>query len=98
MVMSSIYFESNSKLSVTARERRDAATADAATTIAPLAMPGLIIGLLLVGLGLAALVRLGDWVGDYGPVLVGLAYVLYLGAAGWLLCWGALTVRSLHRH
>ncbi len=98
MVMSSIYFESNSKLSVTGRERRDAATSDADASMAPLAMPGLIIGLLLVGLGLAALVRLGDWVGDYGPVLVGLAYVMYLGAAGWLLCWSALTVRSLHRH
>ncbi|MFC4127663.1 hypothetical protein [Nocardia rhizosphaerae] len=77
---------------------RERVSSAADATIAPLAMPGLILGLLLVGLGLAGLPRLGDWVGNYGPVLVGLAYLLYLGAAGWLLLWSAATVRSLHRH
>lgn len=94
--MSSIYFEPNSNLSVTDRDRRvTAASADSWN--APLAMPGLILGLILLGLGLAGLLRVGEWVGDYGAELVGLAYLLYLGAAAWLALWGAATVRSLHR-
>ncbi|MGW6421770.1 hypothetical protein ACWF82_03755 [Nocardia sp. NPDC055053] len=94
--MSSIYFEPHSKLSVTGRDRRVTAPTAAESPIAPLAMPGLIIGLVLVGLGLAALLRLGVWAGSYGPVLVLLAYVFYMAAAVRLALWGAVTVRSLH--
>ncbi|MFF2084555.1 hypothetical protein ACFVVM_12305 [Nocardia sp. NPDC058176] len=90
--MSSIYFEPNSNLSVTDRDRR---VTD--SSIAPLAMPGLILGLVLLGLGVAALLRLGDWAGNYGPVLVLVAYLLYVAAALRLVLWGAVTVRSLHR-
>ncbi|MGF0319362.1 hypothetical protein [Nocardia fluminea] len=95
--MSSIYFESNSNRPVTDRSRRVDATSNIESTIAPLAMPGLILGLILLGLGVTALVRLGDWVGNYGSVLVVLAYVLYMAAAIRLMLWGALTVWSLHR-
>lgn len=95
--MSSIYFESNSNLSVTGRDRRVTATPAVESSIAPLAMPGLVIGLVLVGLGVVALLRLGDWAGSYGPVLVLLAYVFYMAAAVRLVVWGAVTVRSLHR-
>lgn len=95
--MSSIYFESNSNRPVTDRSRRVDATSNIESTIAPLAMPGLILGLILLGLGVTALVRLGDWVGNYGSVLVVLAYVLYMAAAVRLMLWGALTVWSLHR-
>ncbi|MEV6225691.1 hypothetical protein [Nocardia fluminea] len=95
--MSSIYFESNSNRPVTDRGRRVDATSAIESTIAPLAMPGLILGLILLGLGVTALVRLGDWVGNYGSVLVVLAYVLYMAAAVRLVLWGAISVRSLHR-
>ncbi|MFD3430171.1 hypothetical protein ACFWVM_00130 [Nocardia fluminea] len=95
--MSSIYFESNSNRPVTDRSRRVDATSNIESTIAPLAMPGLILGLILLGLGMTALVRLGDWVGNYGSVLVVLAYVLYMAAAVRLVLWGAITVWSLHR-
>ncbi|MFC6010926.1 hypothetical protein [Nocardia lasii] len=93
--MSSIYFEPNSNLSVTTRRRR-AATHEA-DDASVLGAPCLIIGLVLVGLGVAGLLRLGDWVDNYGPVLVVLAYVLYMAAALRLVLWGAVTVRSLHR-
>ncbi|MEU4321647.1 hypothetical protein ACFV24_26180 [Nocardia fluminea] len=95
--MSSIYFESNSNRPVTDRSRRVDATSNIESTIAPLAMPGLILGVILLGLGVTALVRLGDWVGNYGSVLVVLAYVLYMAAAVRLVLWGAITVWSLHR-
>ncbi|MBW0271626.1 hypothetical protein ATM97_12775 [Nocardia sp. MH4] len=94
--MSSIYFESNSNLSVTGRDGR--VTAPTEASVGPLGMPGLILGLALLGLGIVALLRLGDWAGSYGPELVVLAYVLYMGAAAWLALWGAGVVRSLHRH
>ncbi|APE34298.1 hypothetical protein BOX37_10400 [Nocardia mangyaensis] len=97
MDMSSIYFEPNSNLSVTDRDRRVTANSAADSSIAPLAMPGLVLGLVLVGLGVAALLRLGDWAGNYGPVLVLVAYLIYVAAALRLLLWGAVTVRSLHR-
>ncbi|MFD6397766.1 hypothetical protein [Nocardia sp. NPDC060249] len=93
--MSSIYFESNSNLPVTDRSRRAATATESA--IAPLAMPGLILGLVLLGLGVTALLRLDDWVSNYGSVLVVLAYVLYMAAAVRLVLWGAVTVWSLHR-
>ncbi|MFC9663803.1 hypothetical protein ACFVJ5_26470 [Nocardia sp. NPDC127606] len=95
--MSSIYFESNSNLPVTDRGRRITATSAPESAIAPLATPGLILGLILLGLGVTALLRLGDWVGNYGSVLVVLAYVLYMAAAVRLVLWGAVTVWSLHR-
>ncbi|MFC4374484.1 hypothetical protein ACFO5K_10255 [Nocardia halotolerans] len=93
--MSSVYFESNSNLTVTDRDRRSSALAD--SSIAPLATPGLILGVVLLGLGLAALLRLGDWAGNYGSVLVVLAYVLYMAATARLVLWGGTTVWSLHR-
>ncbi|MGY0498098.1 hypothetical protein ACWZHB_06330 [Nocardia sp. FBN12] len=95
--MSSIYFESNSNPSVTELGRRVTATSAPESPIAPLAMPGLILGMLLLGLGMVGLLRLGDWSGDYGPVLVVLAYFLYMAAATSLALWGAVTVWSLHR-
>jgi hypothetical protein len=95
--MSSIYFDSNSNLTVTERRRRIAATSAVESPIAPLATPGLILGLILLGLGVAGLLRLGDWVGNYGSVLVVMAYFLYMAAAVSLVLWGAVSVRSLHR-
>jgi hypothetical protein len=95
--MSSIYFDSNSNLPVTDRGRRVTATPAPESTIAPLATPGLILGVILLGLGMTALLRLGDWVGNYGSVLVVLAYILYMAAAVRLVIWGAVTVWSLHR-
>ncbi|MFD4441757.1 hypothetical protein ACFWPK_18475 [Nocardia sp. NPDC058519] len=95
--MSSIYFEPNSNLTVTGRSRRVAATSATESPIAPLATPGLVLGLILLGLGVAGLLRLGDWVGNYGSVLVVLAYVLYMAAAVSLALWGAVAVWSLHR-
>ncbi|MEV0550369.1 hypothetical protein [Nocardia salmonicida] len=95
--MSSYYFDSNSNLPVTERSRRLAATSAVESSIAPLATPGLILGLILLGLGVAGLLRLGDWVGNYGSVLVVLAYLLYMAAAVSLALWGAVSVWSLHR-
>lgn len=95
--MSSIYFESNGKQSVTGRGRRATTAPATESDIAPLATPGLILGLILLGLGVTALLRLGDWAGNYGSVLVVLAYVLYMAAALRLVLWGATTVWSLHR-
>ncbi|KQY29054.1 MULTISPECIES: hypothetical protein [Nocardia] len=95
--MSSFYFDSNSNLPVTERSRRLAATSAVESSIAPLATPGLILGLILLGLGVAGLLRLGDWVGNYGSVLVVLAYLLYMTAAVSLALWGAVSVWSLHR-
>ncbi len=95
--MSSIYFESNSNQSVTDLGRRVTASSATESTLAPLAMPGLILGMLLLSVGMAGAVRLGDWSGDYGPVLVVLAYFLYMAAAASLALWGAVTVWSLHR-
>ncbi|WP_194829718.1 hypothetical protein [Nocardia sp. XZ_19_231] len=95
--MSSIYFDSNSNLPVTERSRRLAAASAVESSIAPLATPGLILGLILLGLGVAGLLRLGDWVGNYGSVLVVMAYLLYMAAAVSLALWGAVSVWSLHR-
>ena len=95
--MSSFYFDSNSNLPVTERSRRLAATSAVESSIAPLATPGLILGLILLGLGVAGLLRLGEWVGNYGSVLVVLAYLLYMTAAVSLALWGAVSVWSLHR-
>ncbi|MCA2206776.1 MULTISPECIES: hypothetical protein [Nocardia] len=91
--MSSIYFEPNSNLSVTKRDRH--VTDD---SIAPLAIPSLVLGMFLVGLGLIALLRLGDWFANYGPELVISAYALYMAASGWLVVWSAATVRSQRGH
>ncbi|MFD3746265.1 hypothetical protein [Nocardia sp. NPDC058633] len=95
--MSSIYFDSNSNLPVTGRGRRVTARSEADSSVAPLATPGLILGLILLGLGVAGVLRLGDWIGNYGSVLVMLAYLLYMATAVRLVLWGAVTVRSLHR-
>ncbi|MFB7873631.1 MULTISPECIES: hypothetical protein [unclassified Nocardia] len=92
--MSSMYFESDSNLPVTGRDRRVTA---ADSPLAPLAMPGLILGMTLLGLGIIAAVRLGDWTGDYGVPLVVLAYVFYMAAAARLVQWSAFTVWAL-RH
>ncbi|WP_410876296.1 hypothetical protein [Nocardia sp. A7] len=95
--MSSMYFEPNSNLSVTERGYRVAATSAAESPLAPLATPALVLGMVLLGLGTAGLLRLGAWVGNYGPVLVVLAYLLYMAAAVSLALWGAVTIWSLHR-
>ncbi|MBC7299863.1 MAG: hypothetical protein H5T78_02790 [Nocardia sp.] len=95
--MSSSYVEPNSNLSVTERGRRLAAISSAESAVAPLATPALILGVILLGLGMGGLLRLGDWAGNYGPVLVVLAYLLYMAAAVRLALWGVVTVWSLHR-
>ncbi|GGK32407.1 hypothetical protein [Nocardia camponoti] len=59
--------------------------------VAPLATPALVLGLVLVGFGFAALLRLGDWIGNYGHTLVFLAYFLYLAASIRLTLWGGVT-------
>ncbi|WP_278265218.1 hypothetical protein [Nocardia sp. AG03] len=96
--MSSMYFESDSNLSVTGCDRRVTANPTAESPLTPLAMPGLILGMTLLGLGIIASVRLGDWTGDYGMALVVLAYVFYMAAAARLVQWSGFTVwASRHR-
>ncbi|WP_336087460.1 hypothetical protein [Nocardia sp. SSK8] len=95
--MSSMYFDSNSNLPVTGRDRRVTANPAAESPLTPLAMPGLLLGMVLLGLGIIAAVRLGDWTGDYGAPLVLLAYVFYMAAAARLVQWSAVTVWAV-RH
>ncbi|WP_431970364.1 hypothetical protein [Nocardia sp. bgisy134] len=61
--------------------------------IAPLGAPALVLGVLLIGAGIAALLRVRSWSRDYGS-LVYVAHFLYLSLAGSLSVWGFRLRRS----
>ncbi|WP_063049812.1 hypothetical protein [Nocardia arthritidis] len=56
--------------------------------LAPLRIPALVVGTLMICLGLVALLPLRAWLHDYGPWLVIAAYLQYLGIAAALAIWG----------
>lgn len=60
----------------------------------PLRIPALIVGLVLICLGLAALLWLHAWVRDYGSVLVAIAYAQYMTLASALEIWGLRLSRT----
>ncbi|MEU7630909.1 hypothetical protein AB0C34_13120 [Nocardia sp. NPDC049220] len=64
---------------------------------APLAPIAITLGLLLLVVAGTQLNRLPGWAGDYGAVLVYLAFILYLLIAGSLLWWGVDTVIRFNR-
>lgn len=61
--------------------------------LAPLRIPALVLGTLLICLGVAALVPLRAWLHDYGGWLVVAAYLQYMGIAVTLGVWGLRTTR-----
>ncbi len=65
--------------------------------LAPLRIPALVLGTLLICLGVAALLPLRAWVHDYGGWLVIVAYVQYMTMATALEIWGLRMVRTGHR-
>lgn len=56
--------------------------------LAPLRIPALVLGALMICLGLLALLPLRAWLRDYGAWLVIAAYLQYLGVAATLEIWG----------
>ncbi|WP_433195796.1 hypothetical protein ACQP1G_42395 [Nocardia sp. CA-107356] len=60
----------------------------------PLRIPALVVGVVLICLGLAALGWLNAWVRDYGGILVVLAYVQYMTLASALEIWGLRMSRN----
>ncbi|MFG3619302.1 hypothetical protein [Nocardia sp. NPDC047654] len=56
--------------------------------LAPLRIPALVLGALMIFLGLVALLPLRGWLHDYGAWLVIAAYLQYLGVAVTLEIWG----------
>jgi protein-S-isoprenylcysteine O-methyltransferase Ste14 len=64
--------------------------------LAPLGVPALVVGVMLICAGLAALLPLRSWARDYGLVLVIPAYILHMSLAGALGMWGMRTIRKLH--
>ncbi|MFD0363002.1 hypothetical protein ACFQZZ_16280 [Nocardia sp. GCM10030253] len=65
--------------------------------LAPLGIPALALGLMLIGAGLAFLPLMRGWAGDYGPLMVCTAYILYLSLAVALSVWGAHRIRDHRR-
>ncbi|MFI6368157.1 hypothetical protein ACIBG0_36090 [Nocardia sp. NPDC050630] len=56
--------------------------------LAPLRIPALVLGALLICLGLVALLPLRGWLHDYGAELVIAAYLQYMAIATTLEVWG----------
>ncbi|WP_157124054.1 hypothetical protein [Nocardia pseudovaccinii] len=56
--------------------------------LAPLRIPALVLGALLICLGVAALLPLRGWLHDYGAELVIAAYLQYMAIATTLEVWG----------
>ncbi|MFF0546673.1 hypothetical protein ACWEVD_26550 [Nocardia thailandica] len=90
--MSSIYFEPNSKRSYTDAPPHPQLAP--VSDIAPLAVPAMVLGVLMLCLGAVGLTRIGGWIGDFGPVLVFLAGGLYVSAAAGLVLWGLFVRRG----
>ncbi|MFI6170772.1 hypothetical protein ACIBCN_28585 [Nocardia sp. NPDC051052] len=53
-----------------------------------LAVPGFLVGLIMLIAAFATLDRMPDWADDYGAILVYLAFFLYMSIAGRLTWWG----------
>ncbi|WP_062985422.1 hypothetical protein [Nocardia anaemiae] len=66
--------------------------------LAPLRIPALVLGALLIGLGVAALLPLRGWLRDYGAELVIAAYLQYMAIATTLEVWGLRLTRKGPRH
>lgn len=60
--------------------------------LAPLRIPALVLGVVLLALGVVALVPMRAWSRDYGAPLVIIAYLQYLGVAATVAWWGLRTV------
>ncbi|MGW4720824.1 hypothetical protein [Nocardia sp. NPDC004260] len=56
--------------------------------LAPLRIPALVLGVVLLALGVVALVPMRAWSRDYGAPLVIIAYLQYLGVAATVAWWG----------
>ncbi|MEV5838293.1 hypothetical protein [Nocardia sp. NPDC052112] len=56
--------------------------------IAALGAPALVLGVILVVAGVAALLPARSWPRDYGVLLVVLAYAIYMSLASSLTVWG----------
>ncbi|MFI5779734.1 hypothetical protein [Nocardia sp. NPDC051570] len=54
----------------------------------PLGVPVAVLGLVLFLAAVAALPRLSFWGGEYGGILIYLAFMLYTAVAGALIRWG----------
>ncbi|MEU2253470.1 hypothetical protein [Nocardia xishanensis] len=65
--------------------------------LAPLRIPALVLGTLLICLGVAALLPMRAWVHDYGGWLVIVAYLQYMAMASALEIWGLRMIRTGHR-
>ncbi|WP_433755262.1 hypothetical protein [Nocardia sp. CA-135398] len=61
--------------------------------LAPLRIPALVLGALLISLGVAALLPLRGWLHDYGAELVIAAYLQYMAIATTLEVWGLRLTR-----
>ncbi|MET9026646.1 hypothetical protein ABZW96_13660 [Nocardia sp. NPDC004168] len=68
-------------------------TEHASDDILPLGPPALVLGIVLLGAGFAALLPARSWSRDYGSLVLP-AYVLYISLAGSLSVWG---LRLAHR-
>ncbi|MEV4235760.1 MULTISPECIES: hypothetical protein [unclassified Nocardia] len=62
--------------------------------LAPLRIPALVLGALLICLGVAALLPLRGWLHDYGGELVIAAYLQYMAMATTLEVWGLRMTRK----
>ncbi|MFQ6332084.1 hypothetical protein ACLMAL_39070 [Nocardia sp. CWNU-33] len=65
--------------------------------LAPLGIPALALGMMLIGTGLAFLPLTIGWASDYGPLMVYTAYILYLSLAIALSVWGGRRIRDHRR-
>ncbi|MFE7799600.1 hypothetical protein [Nocardia sp. NPDC057440] len=65
--------------------------------LAPLGIPALTLGTILILTGLAALPLMNGWAGDYGPLMVYTAYLLYLSLTVALSVWGVRRIRDHRR-
>ncbi|WP_159851075.1 hypothetical protein [Nocardia sp. CY41] len=65
--------------------------------LAPLRIPALVLGVVLLALGGVALVALRGWWRDFGGPLVIVAYLQYLGVAAAVAWWGLRRVRRHRR-
>ncbi|MEU7629745.1 hypothetical protein AB0C34_07120 [Nocardia sp. NPDC049220] len=65
--------------------------------LAPLGVPAVVLGAMLIGGGLAALLLMTGWSRDYGSLLVIVAFVLYMSLAAALEVWGWRLIRRLHK-
>ncbi|WP_433520488.1 hypothetical protein ACQPZ2_23885 [Nocardia pseudovaccinii] len=66
--------------------------------IAALGTPALVVGVILLVAGFAALLPTRTWPRDYGALLVILVYALYLSLAGSLTMWGFRSTRRPRAH